>query len=325
MRFIEKTAMLAMGILLCSLPAGFAQNEDRPGSEDHPLFTRYPGSYIWAYDYKEFDEYILPIAPLEGSSINATLTEYLTLEGAVTKIQYRVEERSTLEVFRNYTSAIKNAGFEILFEKQGQTSTDVYRFVLGYYDKYSNMSAASTGNQSFGTGSGFRYLAAKMPQPDGDIYVSLYVTTRRNRTTTQLDIIEAIPMEADLIHIDADYLMDELARSGFVALYGIYFETNEANITQESRPALDEIATLLEQNPGMNFYIVGHTDNSGDHDYNMTLSRRRAESVARKLVEAYGMKAERLYPVGVGPVSPAATNATGEGRKLNRRVELVIR
>lgn len=324
MRFFLKSAMLAMGFLVFVTPPLMAQATDIQGSEDHPLFTRYPGSIIHAYDFKEYDEFVLPLAPLEGGIVNAALTEYLEIEGRVTRIQYRTENRSTLEVFRNYQSAVTNAGFDILFEKQGRNSQDVHRFVAAYYDSFSSSRAMSSGNPSF-VGSAFRYLAARMPQPDGDIYVSIYVTTRGNRTTTQLDIIETVPMEADMIKIDADYLMSELERTGFVALDGLYFETNEADMTPESKPALDEIALLLRDHPELNFYIVGHTDNTGDHSYNMNLSQKRAESVARELHETHGISPARLYAIGVGPVSPVATNSTTAGRTLNRRVELVIR
>ena len=71
--------------------------------------------------------------------------------------------------------------------------------------------------------------------------------------------------------------------------------------------------------------MVGHTDNQGGLDYNMDLSRRRAGAVVAALTEQHGIAADRLRPAGVGPLAPAATNDTEEGRSLNRRVELVKR
>ena len=96
-------------------------------------------------------------------------------------------------------------------------------------------------------------------------------------------------------------------------------------MTDESKPALEEIVRLLEDNPKLDFYIVGHTDNVGAYDYNKVLSKQRAESVVNKLSGEYGISESRLQPVGVGPVAPVASNARNEGKANNRRVELVIK
>jgi OmpA-OmpF porin, OOP family len=317
---IFKKVTLCLLCLVFFMPGYIAaQEQDIDGSEDHPLISRYPGSYIYRYATAEFDEYILPVGPLDGNQ----LTETMLLEGKVTKIQYRVGGRSTLEVYRNYESALAGAGFEMLFEKQGRSFMEVFNWVKAFYDRYSGQRWASQSNPSF-AGEDFRYAAAKLPHPDGDIYVSLYVTTRRE-STIQLDIIEAAPMEVDLVTVDAAYLRDELRRTGFVAIYGIHFETDAAEMTAESRPALDEIAALLRDNPEFDLYVVGHTDNVGRYEYNLTLSQQRAGSVTAELVDNYGIAPGRLHPVGVGPVAPVAVNTTPEGRAENRRVVLVAR
>lgn len=322
---LQKTFLkqLCWGLLGLLLPS-YALSQDVPGSEDHPLISRYAGSYIYHYVYQEFDEYVLPIAPLEGGQTDAVLTDSILLEGKVTRIQYRVEDRSSLEVYRNYEDALLKAGFDKLFEKQGSTFQDVYRFVTAYYDKLSGSRAASSRNPSFSAGDGFRYLAAVKEQPEGNIYVSLYVTTRGSVTTIQQDVIEAAPMDTDMISIDADYLMDELERVGFVTLHGLLFETDSSEIMPASEPVLEEIAKLLGEYTGVDLFVVGHTDNTGRYEYNMSLSQRRAESVIRVLVDQYRISETRLFPVGIGPVAPVATNKTEEGRSMNRRVELVL-
>ena len=70
-------------------------------------------------------------------------------------------------------------------------------------------------------------------------------------------------------------------------------------------------------------YLVGHTDNQGRLDYNLTLSQRRAEAVVQLLVRDFGVPAERMIPKGLASLAPVASNATEEGRAKNRRVELV--
>ncbi len=71
--------------------------------------------------------------------------------------------------------------------------------------------------------------------------------------------------------------------------------------------------------------MVGHTDISGDLAHNRELSEQRAQAVVTAMVGSYGVARERLAGYGVGPLAPAATNATEAGRALNRRVEVVER
>ena len=110
-----------------------------------------------------------------------------------------------------------------------------------------------------------------------------------------------------------------------MALYGLYFESDKADIKSESAPTLDEIGKLLTENPALELLVVGHTDNQGGFDYNIDLSQRRASSVTRTLIEDYGIDSGRLKPWGVGYAAPVANNATKDGRAGNRRVELVRR
>ena len=80
---------------------------------------------------------------------------------------------------------------------------------------------------------------------------------------------------------------------------------------------------MLTDNPDLNLIVVGHTDNQGSYDYNMDLSRRRADAVANSLSADYGANSSRLRSAGVGYLAPAASNADEAGKQLNRRVELV--
>jgi len=118
-------------------------------------------------------------------------------------------------------------------------------------------------------------------------------------------------------------MSNALASSGRVALYGIYFDTNKAEIKAESKPALDEIAKLLQKEAKLRLHVVGHTDNVGGYDANLLLSKRRAEAVVSALVKNYGIAATRLTANGVAYLAPVAVNTTEEGRAKNRRVELV--
>jgi OOP family OmpA-OmpF porin len=75
--------------------------------------------------------------------------------------------------------------------------------------------------------------------------------------------------------------------------------------------------------PNLKLLVVGHTDNVGGYDANMTLSDRRAAAVFQTLTSKHGIPAVRLRAVGVGMAAPVAPNETEAGRAKNRRVELV--
>src|ERR1700733_492732 len=106
---ISKRNLLAAGIFLALTTAlAAAQPKDVEGSKDSPLISRYPGSIIIDYKTKEFDEFNLPVSKVASGG-----PKTLHLEGKVTHIKYRFPHcRSTAEVYRNYETALKRAGFE---------------------------------------------------------------------------------------------------------------------------------------------------------------------------------------------------------------------
>ena len=104
----------------------------------------------------------------------------------------------------------------------------------------------------------------------------------------------------------------------------IQFDFGKDTIKPESDRILNQIATLLSQNPEVkHIRVEGHTDNVGSRSYNVDLSQRRAASVVKALV-ARGVKRGVLYPKGYGFDRPVADNATALGRAKNRRVEFVV-
>ena len=82
---------------------------------------------------------------------------------------------------------------------------------------------------------------------------------------------------------------------------------------------------MLKAEPNLSLHVVGHTDNVGNYDFNLGLSKKRAEAVVAALVAEYSISANRLTAGGVANLAPVAVNTTEEGRAKNRRVELVPR
>ena len=103
----------------------------------------------------------------------------------------------------------------------------------------------------------------------------------------------------------------------------INFESNSAAITQDSLPKVEKFANFLLKSKGSHVKIFGHTDSLGSVKKNLDLSNRRAYAVKRALI-VRGISSSRLYAEGRGESMPIASNATAEGRAINRRIEAEI-
>jgi K(+)-stimulated pyrophosphate-energized sodium pump len=101
------------------------------------------------------------------------------------------------------------------------------------------------------------------------------------------------------------------------------FDTGSAQIRPESRTQLDNIAAILANCPNVRMTIAGYTDNTGNADANLRLSRDRAESVAAELARGSVSK-DRLTTEGYGEENPVADNSTMAGRAQNRRVAMRV-
>jgi outer membrane protein OmpA-like peptidoglycan-associated protein len=136
-------------------------------------------------------------------------------------------------------------------------------------------------------------------------------------------VLEPKPREQKMVLVKSEEMAKSINNAGRVALYGLLFDTNKADLKPESAPTLEQIAKLINGDPKLAVLIVGHTDNQGAYDYNIDLSKRRAETVVAALAKNYKVDAKRLRAAGVGMVAPAASNDTEDGRAKNRRVEVV--
>lgn len=99
----------------------------------------------------------------------------------------------------------------------------------------------------------------------------------------------------------------------------VTFEPNSAVLTGESQPVLNTLRDIILQCEGMNIEVAGHTDSIGSADYNLSLSRQRADAVVRYLV-ANDIASDRLVSNGFGEAQPIASNDTADGRSRNRRI-----
>lgn len=113
--------------------------------------------------------------------------------------------------------------------------------------------------------------------------------------------------------------------SGRIAIKGkIVFALNSAELSPRNDALLDALAKLMKESTQVHrIEVQGHTDNTGEADFNQQLSVQRAENVRKALVQR-GVDAARLTVKGLGASQPVAGNDTPEGRARNRRVELKV-
>lgn len=105
---------------------------------------------------------------------------------------------------------------------------------------------------------------------------------------------------------------------------GVYFDTNKSNINAASQATLDKLAGILSEYQDTNVLVVGHTDSTGPDDYNMTLSKQRAQSVTNYFTGQKGLASSRFTTNWFGETQPMHDNSTAEGRSKNRRVNVAI-
>lgn len=346
----------AMAILLVwvstPLAATSLPTADLPSAQDSPLLGRYDGSVIVSYEHKDFDEFIVPLSALERvddrrdahNNIYFEPKQKKTVEGEHWRLVYLMPEGvSPLEVVRNYQEEMESTGGEIVYEcKEMDCGGDPNRGSSGGGGEMSLSMVLRPDERirdaAFSPGScaqrerisNQRYTVGILSETGAYVSVLAYTVQPghscrafEGRTVAAVDIIRSEKREQKMVTVKAEEMAGEITASGSIALYGIYFDFNKADIQPESEPTLEQIAQLLHDRPAMNLLVVGHTDNVGTFAFNMDLSQRRANSVVSALVRQHGIAENRLTPVGVSFACPIASNKTDEGRAKNRRVELV--
>lgn len=196
--------------------------------------------------------------------------------------------------------------------KEGVTPVSMLQIVRNYEAAIAKAGGTRLGGDE-------RRVAATVRK--GGAMTGVYVEAFNDGRTYELVIVETQAMRQD-VTADAAVMGRELNAAGKTIIYGIYFGTGSAVIKPESEPALAEMLKLLKGTPALKAFIVGHTDNVGTLETNLTLSVGRADALVKALVSR-GIAATRLKAAGVGPYSPVASNKDEQGRAQNRRVELV--
>lgn len=313
---MKKVVLSLATIALMISTSLFAQRTtDIEGGKDYSLVSRFSGSIMEYYQLNNFDRYYM-------LSLKDNKLDKYEIDGKVTRIQYSSqEEHSVFEIYKSYENALKDAGFEILLTLD-KTNCGVNLSEQLYNGEFHGLNAL-TAKESLGNNyrdGEFTYLSAKKKIDGKNVYVVVYVT-KWNSPLITFDAIEVKSMDKGLVSVKD--LETGLLENGHIAIYNILFDTGKSGIKIESTEALKNIAEFLNGHPAKKFLIIGHTDNSGNFDANLKLSKDRADAVMNELVTKYSVKTEQLKAYGDGSTAPIASNSTDNGKAKNRRVEIV--
>ena len=259
------------------------------------------------------DSYDLPTGPYADGTVPAR-----TVEGRVERFTWRLQAGSstTMQLLAPLRDQIKEQGYSVLFECEART--------CGGFDFRFGTEVVPTPDMYVAI-QDFRFLSATK----GDVVLSLLVS--RNPPDGYIQLIRVAPahqpdpgplvVEQPVVQ---GGLLDEFQQTGHVILDDLSFRTGEVALGDGPFASLVLLAGFLAQNPDTRLALVGHTDDTGALQTNIAVSRQRAEAVRARLIEAHGVAADRIEAQGVGYLSPITSNATPEGRDLNRRVEAVL-
>lgn len=250
-------------------------------------------------------------------------------EGVVQRVVWKtpISQSETLGLINPLKSQLQEAGYTVLYECQTRE--------CGGFDFRFNASILDEPDMHVDLGD-FRYLCATKLVDGKEDFVSLVVSRSPERGFVQmtsvssaLDVAPEITVSSKSPEPSAEIpvpktLADNLAANGSVVLAGLEFLQGSSDLSGTPAESLRELAAFLATNPKKTVVLVGHTDASGTLEGNIALSRRRAQSVVKQLVETYGVDPVQITAEGVGYLAPRASNVTRTGRDKNRRVEVVL-
>jgi outer membrane protein OmpA-like peptidoglycan-associated protein len=357
-----RSACLAAALLASPGAFAEPPSKDIPGTADPAAFGRYEGAVIVDHVTKPYDEVSFPVAKwdqrkrlpertLDVEGVVTRVVYFLPKERSpleVLRNYQEVLEKGGGKILWECDTADIGAGGDC-----GKSGGDYVRHdgkvtVAEYLAPVGTL--PSDGDQYLqsclflGKNGDLRYFAGEMELDGIKTHIGMATWIKnagrgcrdgmgKDKLDISMEEIKEQPValvvtvdekerEQKMVTVAADELTSAIEAGEKVALYGITFDFDKADIKPESKPQLDEIGRLLSDSPDLKLVVAGHTDNQGGADYNLDLSKRRADAVVAVLVEDYGIAADRLQAEGFGAGSPVAGNDSEEGRAKNRRVEL---
>jgi len=249
----------------------------------------------------------------------------LSVQGRMVRQAWQSQKsgKNTLQVLTDLREQILNQGYTVLFECHDRICGGFdFRFgieVLPGPDMYVDLNNYHFLSATRKTAKGNdRYLTVLVSQSaQHDFVQNIYLAEDQEDYVKPIE--KAAPDKASANTFDG-----LLNQNGSVILSDLVFKSGSSSLTESTFVSLENLAKYMKKHPERKIVLVGHTDNIGELDRNMALSKQRAQAVAKHLVKYYKISAKQISAEGTGFLSPISSNLTAEGRKTNRRVEAVL-
>ncbi|MCF8275997.1 MAG: OmpA family protein [Flavobacteriales bacterium] len=267
---------------------------------------------------QEADEAARQIKELEALEQKRIEQERLAAEQQQ-KEQREEAERTKRELIQLEAVAEQQRQVQAALEAEEKKKKVIEAAEKDAYSKEEILSNAATLDE-------LRNLNRKLIQDNLDLRKELAELNRK------LDLILArldYAPDGEKVDIPMSSTMKNLQEGKRLILRNIFFDYNEAVLRSKSIHELNKLFEFLNENPGIQIQVSGHTDSRGNDDYNMRLSKDRAQAVVDYLIRN-GISSKRLTAVGYGETRPIARNENADltdnpiGRQLNRRIEISI-
>jgi OOP family OmpA-OmpF porin len=274
----------------------------------------------------KLDSYSAPIGPFQNGTLQTQ-----TIEGKVNRSAWRVGSSgvTTLQILAPLRDQLLANGYTKVLDCDQTTCGGFdFRFgteVLPAPEMYVNIRA-------------YRFLTTvKGDTAAPSEVVSLLVST--SGVAGYVQVIQAGQIDGRVVRVETQAavptaqqpeitiktsLDESLLGTGSVVLSGLNFATGTSDLGKGPFPVLKELAAFFTTRDDIQLVLVGHTDSDGALDFNIALSKRRAASVRKRLLETYGLDGDRIAAEGNGYLAPIRSNLESAGRTANRRVEAVV-
>lgn len=298
------------------------------------LVPEFPAPATVTASFQEpLTSYRLPIGPFSGDGIPV-----IELEGAMDQTSWRITAPglSTLSLLAPLRDQLAEQGWAILYEcETAECGGYDFRYgtnVMPEPDMHVDLTD-------------FRFLSAEHIADGGKEHLSLLISRSTESGFVQLirlgpeqpaPVVAADPAGLDLMsdapalptlpksEIAPNDLAARLETGGAIALDDLVFASGSSALAEGEYASLKALSVYLRDNSERRIALVGHTDASGGLETNISLSRKRANSVRDRLIAQHGADGSRIEAEGVGYLAPRASNLTPEGRTANRRVEVML-
>lgn len=353
-QLLSTSICLSLSLFLSPLARAEGLTTDIAGARDPDGLSRFAGSVILGYQSGAQERSVIPAGKWIGAQGKALWASSVAVVGDRTRLVYLAPRGVRPgEVMAHYRGLLEGLGSQALFHCSGfrACGADIAAF---YVDKVQGRIPAGSHL--------LRYVYSGRSVQDPELYsgrltldgaeryVLVFAAYQDNYADAEAgdrvavfveqvigkaapaaeaprdETKPALPVELPRNQagpMSAPELAKRISADGRALIDVIRLEGE--TLAPASRQQLDEIASLLREQPDLALYVVGHSDAGGTLDETLERSRRAAKDLVQRLVRDHRVPAARLTAQGVGCLAPVASNATEEGRARNRRLELVPR